>query len=586
MALCAVAGAAGAPQSRAADEDGRRCMSAAECLERMTLAELAGQLTQVQNIHLKDPADLARYGIGAMLSGGERGGPGGSTGGSAAQWARMVEGYQRAAMRSRLGVPLLYGVDAVHGLGNVQGAVLFPHHIGMGATRDAALVRRAERVTRDEVLGAGMRWAFSPCVCVPRDPRWGRTYEGYGETPAIVGPLGAAAVHGLQGHRLGPHSVLATAKHFVGDGGTAFGTGNAARGYLLDQGDTRVGDAELRAVHLPPFARAVDAGVGSVMATYSSVRGAKVHGERRLVTGVLKEELGFGGFVVSDYAAIQQLPGDGFAAQVESAVNAGIDMIMVPDDYRGTVGAIVAGVEQGRIPRARVEDAARRILLVKERMDLFRHPYGDRRLTAEVGSARHRAVAREAVRASQVLLKNDGVLPLPRRGRYRIVVGGNGADDLGRQLGGWSYRWQGQLGRHTEGTTFRQALEAAVRGTGIEVAGSGRGDVAIWVGGEAPYAEGHGDVSDLALGEENARELREVCSRAEKCVALLYSGRPLEIGQELARADAFVAAWLPGTEGAGLTDALFGAGYGGRLPVTWPLGGGGVLPVGYGLRPY
>ncbi|MEV6106261.1 glycoside hydrolase family 3 protein [Streptomyces sp. NPDC051940] len=573
------------------------CGGVEECLRAMTPAEKAGQMTQVQNVHVKDPADLARYGIGSVLSAGDDGGPGGTSGGTAAEWAAMTAAYQRAAMRSRLGIPLLYGVDAVHGLGNVHGAVVFPHRIGMGATRDADLVERADRVTRDEVLGAGMRWAFSPCVCVPRDDRWGRTYEGYGETPDIVGPLGAASVRGFQGERLGAGSVLATAKHFIGDGAAAVGTGNPAKGYLLDQGDARTADAELRAVHLPPYRDAVAAGVGSVMATYSSVRGVKTHGDRRLLTGWLKEELGFDGFLVSDYAAVQQLPGGSFPAQVERAVNAGIDMIMVPDDYRGTIAAITDGVEAGRIPSARVDDAVRRILGVKFRMGLFDHPYGDPSLTSSVGSAGHRAVAREAVRESQVLLENDGVLPLARAGSYRIVVGGNGADDLGRQLGGWSHRWQGLLGRHTEGTTFWQALRQAVRGTDVAVAREGRGDVAVWVGGEDPYAEGEGDSRELALGEENTRSLRETCARAAKCVAILYSGRPLIVGDALKETDAFVAAWLPGSEGRGLTDTLFGAGYHGKLPVSWPVraedepvnAGDGkkpLFPLGFGRSPY
>ncbi|MQY13283.1 Beta-glucosidase BoGH3B [Streptomyces sp. RB5] len=575
----------------------RRCDSPDDCLRRMTLAEKAGQMTQVGNIYLKDPDDLARHGIGAMLSAGNDGGPGGRNGGTAAEWAKAVEGFQHAALRSRLGIPLLYGVDAVHGLGNVQGTTLFPQRIGMGATRDAGLVERADRVTRDEVLGAGMRWAFSPCVCVPRDDRWGRTYEGYGETPDLVAPLGAASVRGFQGERLGPGSVLATAKHFVADGGTVPGTGNAKEGYLLDQGDAPIDDAELRAVHLPPYRAAVDAGVGSVMATYSSVRGEKVHGDRALLTGVLKGELGFGGFLVSDYAGVQQLPDGTFAAQVERAVNAGIDMIMVPENYRGAIAAITEGVESGRISRGRVDDAVRRILAVKFRMGLFEHPYGDPKLTASVGSRAHRAVAREAVRKSQVLLENDGVLPLSREGSYRIVVGGDGADDLGRQLGGWSYAWQGQTGRHTQGTTFWQALRGAVEGTDVEVSREGRGDVAIWVGGEDPYAEGRGDSADLALPADDARELRETCARAAKCVAVLYSGRPLIIGDELAETNAFVAAWLPGTEGGGLTDTLFGAGYTGRLPVTWPRAAGdeplndgdgkpALFPLGYGRSPY
>ncbi|MFW6721122.1 glycoside hydrolase family 3 protein [Streptomyces sp. MAR4 CNY-716] len=573
-----------------------RCHTARDCLARMTLAEQAGQMIQVQNAFLDDPRDLARLGIGAMLSAGDDGGPR-RGGDDAAAWARMVDGYQRAAMRSRLGIPLLYGADAVHGMSGVTGSVIFPHHIGMGATRDPALVERAERVARDETRGAGVRWAFTPCVCVPQDVRWGRTYEGYAEDPAVVGELGAASVRGFQGPALGPRSVLATAKHYLGDGGTAYGSATG-EGRLLDQGDVRVGEAELRRVHLAPYRDAVDAGVGSVMAGYSSVHGTRTHGDRRLLTGVLKGELGFGGIVVSDYDAVQQLPGKDLAAQVARAVGAGIDMVMVSRDHRAVHRAVVAGVRGGDIPRQRVHDAARRVLEAKERLGLFDDPFTDPALTAGVGSPRHRAVARQAVRASQVLLRNEGgALPLPRRGSYRIVVGGNGADDLGRQLGGWSVGWQGGTGRTTRGTTFLQALRRATAGTGIEVATEGRGDVGIWVGGEEPYAEWFGDSGTLALGKRNEADLADVCGRAETCVGVLYSGRPVVLGEALARTDAFVAAWLPGTEASGITDALFGAGFGGRLPVTWPRraadaavsrqpGADPLFRYGYGLRPY
>ncbi|NGN63798.1 glycoside hydrolase family 3 protein [Streptomyces sp. A7024] len=533
----------------------------------MTLGEKAGQMIQLQNAFLEDEQDLGRLGIGAMLSGGDDGGPMGKRG-TAAEWAGMVEGYQRAAMRSRLRIPLLYGADAVHGMSGVKGAVIFPHRIGMGATRDAGLVARAERVTRDEVLGSGVNWNFTPCLCVPRDVRWGRTYEGYAQDPAVVGKLGAASVKATQGERLWRGSVLATAKHFVGDGATAYGSAEGDK--IIDQGDVRVGEKELRDVHLAPYREAVEAGVGSVMASYSSVDGVKTHGDKKLISGVLKGELGFKGFVVSDYDAVQQLPGNGLPEQVARAVNAGIDMVMVSKDYRGVRDAIVGGVKDGSIPEKRVDDAVRRILSVKERMGLFEQPVADRKLTRAVGSAGHRKVAREAVRRSQVLLENDGVLPLKKRGSYRIVVGGNGADDLGRQLGGWSMGWQGGKGDTTEGTTFLEALRKATRGTGIEVVTKGRGDVGIWVGGEKPYAEWFGDAKDLSLGAENERDLAGVCERAEKCVGVLYSGRPLAVGEQLKQTDAFVASWLPGTEGQGITDALFGAGFSGRLPVAWP----------------
>jgi beta-glucosidase len=577
------------------------CTSTVDCLSQMTLAEKAGQMTQVANSYITNSQDIATYGLGSVLSGGG-GGPNGA-GGTAAQWADMVDGYQSYALSSRLGIPLIYGVDAVHGHNNVQGATLFPHHIGMGATRDAALVQRVEDITRQEVLGTGIRWTFSPCVCVPRDDRWGRTYEGYGEDPSVVSPLAAAAVQGFQGGAVGTTSVLATAKHYLGDGGTTFGTG--ASGYLIDQGDTRLSEAALRAVHLPPYQSTSNAGVGSVMVSYSSWNGQKMHGDKYLITDVLKGELGFSGFVVSDWGGIKQLPDATYAGQVAHAVNAGIDMIMVPDKYVDTINAIVAGVNTGTIPQLRVDDAVTRILDAKFALGLFDHPYTDRSYTAQVGSAAHRDVARQAVRQSLTLLKNDGnALPLSRTGTYKIVVGGKSADDLGNQTGGWSISWQGSSGTHTTGTTFWRALQQAAAGTnitlqnvGTRTKGNYKADVGIWVGGETPYAEGQGDSSTLAFGRDNSTQLGDLCSRVTTCIAVLFSGRPVVIGDQLTKADAFVAAWLPGTEGAGITDVLFGAGFTGQLPVTWPRavtdepinngdGKAPLFPLGYGLTPY
>jgi beta-glucosidase len=576
------------------------CTSTVDCLSQMTLAEKAGQMTQVANAYITNSQDIATYALGSVLSGGG-GGPNGA-GGTATQWADMVDGYQSQALKSRLGIPLLYGVDAVHGHNNVPGATLFPHHLGMGASRDAALVQRVEDITRQEVLGTGIRWTFSPCVCVPRDDRWGRTYEGYGEDPSVVSPLAAAAVRGFQGAAVGPTSVLATAKHYLGDGGTSFGTGDS--GYLIDQGDTQLSEAALRAVHLPPYQSAISAGVGSVMVSYSSWNGEKMHGDKYLITDVLKGELGFTGFVVSDWAGIKQLPDPTYAAQVAHAVNAGIDMIMVPDKYVDTINAIVAGVTGGTIPQARVDDAVTRILNAKVALGLFDHPFTDRTLTAQVGSAAHRDVARQAVRESLTLLKNDNnALPLEKTGAYKIVVGGKSADDLGNQTGGWSISWQGSSGTHTTGTTFWQALQQTTAGTaitlqnvGTRTKGSYKGDVGIWVGGETPYAEGQGDSSSLAFGRDNSSQLSDLCARVTTCIALLYAGRPLVIGDQLPKVDAFVAGWLPGTEGAGVTDVLFGAGFTGTLPVSWPAAvtdepinsGDGktpLLPLGYGITP-
>jgi beta-glucosidase len=576
------------------------CISTTDCLSKLTLSEKAGQMVQIANTYITNKSDIATYGLGSVLSGGG-GGPNGA-GGTATQWADMVDSYQSYALKSRLGIPLLYGADAVHGHNNVQGAVLFPQHIGMGATRDAALVQQVEDVTRQEMLGTGIHWTFAPCVCVPRDDRWGRTYEGYGEDPSVVSPLAQAAIRGFQGASLGTNSVLATAKHYIADGGTTFGTGSS--GYLIDQGDAQISETELRAIHLPPYQAAVNAGVGSVMVSYSSWNGVKDHGNAYLINSVLKGELGFKGFVVSDWGGVKQLPGATYADQVRTAVNAGIDMIMVPDDYVGTINAIVSQVNAGAISQARIDDAVTRILNAKFSLDLFNHPFTDRTYTPQVGSAAHRAVARQAVRESLVLLKNTGVLPLSKTGTYKIVVGGKSADNLGYQLGGWSITWQGGSGTTTTGTTFWQGLQQATAGTnitlqnvGTKTKGQYSGDVGIWVGGETPYAEGKGDSSTLAFGSDNSSQLSDICSHVRTCIAILYSGRPVIISNELAKANAFVAAWLPGTEAQGISDVLFGGGFTGKLPVSWPNAvtdepinnGDGktpLFPLGYGLSPY
>jgi beta-glucosidase len=578
------------------------CVSPADCLSKMTLAEKAGQMTQVANSYITNKNDIATYGIGSVLSGGG-GGPGGVAGGTATQWADMVDDYQSYALKSRLGIPLLYGVDAVHGNNNVQGAVLFPQNIGMGATRDTALVTQEEDVTRQEVLGTGIRWAFAPCVCVPQDDRWGRTYEGFGEDPSIVAPMAQAAVAGFQGTTLSSTSVLATAKHYVADGGTAYGTGSS--GYLIDQGDARITEAQLRAIHLPGYTSAISAGVGSVMASYSSWNGVKDHGNGYLINTILKGEQGFSGFVVSDWGAVKQLPDATYPAQLAHAINAGVDMIMVPDDYIGTINGIVSDVNAGTISQARIDDAVTRILTEKFALDLFNHPYTDRTYTAQVGSAAHRAVARQAVHESLVLLKNTGgALPLSKTGSYKIVVGGKSVDNLGYQLGGWSISWQGGSGTTTTGTTFWQALQQATAGTNITLQNVGTktkgrysGDVGIWVGGETPYAEGKGYSSTLAFGSDNSSQLSDLCSHVTTCIAILYSGRPVIIADQLPKANAFIAAWLPGTEAEGITDALFGGGFTGKLPDTWPIAvtdepinnGDGktpLFPLGYGITPY
>jgi beta-glucosidase len=578
---------------------GSACTSTADCLSRMTLDEKIGQMTQANKNALTTASDITTYALGSLLSGGGEG-PNGS-GGTATEWANMYDNFQGYALQTRLRVPLIYGVDAVHGHNNVYGAVIFPHHIGMGATRDTALVQQADQVTRDEVLGTGIDWVFAPCVCVPRDDRWGRTYEGYGEDPALVSSMGVASIKGFQGAGLSPTTVMATAKHYVADGGTAFGTGDS--GYLIDQGDAQISETELRAVHLAPYQAAVQNGVGSVMISYSSWNGLKDHGNQYLITTVLKGELGFQGIVISDWAGIDQLPGD-YASDVRTAINAGIDMVMVPSTYKTFISTLRNEVNTGNIPMSRINDAVTRILNAKFALGLFSQPLTNRTYTAQVGSPAHRAVARQAVRESLVLLKNNGVLPLSKTGTYKLVVGGSHIDNLGNQMGGWSISWQGASGNTTVGTTFLQAIQAAVgpsvtvQNVGTRTKGNYSGDVGIVAIGETPYAEGKGDSSTLAVSSANAAQVTDICSRVTQCIVVLFSGRPLIINTQLNQANAFVAAWLPGTEGAGITDVLFGDyGFVGKLPVTWPNavtqepiniddGKTGLFPFGFGITPY
>ncbi|GAB3446409.1 glycoside hydrolase family 3 N-terminal domain-containing protein [Streptomonospora sediminis] len=606
-ACAAAAGALLAPLMVAATPTpaaaaGPRCGSTADCLAQMTLEEKAGQMTQVNHVNvMEDKEAIAEYGIGSLLSGGGAG-PGGEAGGTATEWADMYDEYQRAALGSRLGIPLIYGVDAVHGHNNVEGATVFPHNIGMGATRNPWLVHRTQSITRKEVLGTGIDWNFAPAVSVPRDDRWGRTYEGFGEVPWLAGRMGAASVRAFQGHRLDSRGVAATAKHYVADGGTTWGTGQDE--YLIDQGDAQMSERELRRIHLAPYRSALRAGAATVMASFSSWNGLKMHQHDYLVNDVLKGELGFDGVVVSDWGGVRQVEGDTYAEKVRKSINAGLDMIMVPDDYKQNINAIVGEVRAGRISEKRIDDAVGRILDLKFDMELFAKPFTDRGRTAGVGSPEHRKVAREAVAQSQVLLKNDGgVLPLSRHSGKDIVVGGKTADNLGYQLGGWAISWQGGSGDTTEGTTFWEAIQQETKRTrtdvefvGTETGGDYSADIGIWVGGETPYAEGQGDDADLALSRDDTEQLTDICAKTEVCIAMLVSGRPLIINEELKTADAFVASWLPGSEGAGMTDVLFGRErFRGRLPVTWPSAvdqepinrGDGQDPLfrlGYGLR--
>ncbi len=561
-------------------------------LAQMTLDEKLGQMVQVDSAALKDKADVKKFFLGSVLSGG------GSDPADnlPATWKKLADEFQAQALGTRLKIPLLYGIDAVHGHNNVDGAVILPHHVGLGATHDAKLIERAERVTAEEVAGTGIRWAFAPCLAVSRDLRWGRSYESYGSSPELVGELGAAAVRGMQGDALGKNSVLACAKHFAGDGGTLNGK---------DQGDTVCDEATFRKNFIAPYEPSIKAGVGSVMVSYNSWNGAKMHGNQHLLTDVLKGELGFKGFLVSDWAAIDQL-GTDYRADIEQSINAGLDMIMIPagigepHNYAEFIADLKDLVNLGKVSPARIDDAVRRILTVKFQMGVFENPWTDPALTAKIGSPEHRAVARECVRESLVLLKNENhVLPL-KKNLKRIAVAGRAADDLGMQCGGWTIDWQGKAGNVTSGgTTLLAALKKAA-GANAEIVFSPDGsdlktaDAVIVVVGEPPYAEMKGDRADLSLPSADADLIAKAKATGAPVVTLLYSGRPLLLGDSLAKSDAFIAAWLPGTEGEGITDVLFGdCKPTGKLPRPWPanadqlcvdkIAGQPQFPAGYGL---
>ena len=534
-------------------------------LARMTPDDKVGQMVQAERGEAT-PADVTTYRLGSVLSGGGSG-PATNT---PASWADMIDGFQRGALATPLGIPILYGVDAVHGNNNVYGSTIFPHNIGLGATRDPALAQRIGRAVAEEVTGAGANWTFAPCLCVARDDRWGRTYESFGETPELVSSM-ATIVTGFQGTTLGdaPASVLASAKHYLGDGGTAGG---------VNAGNTQVSESELRAVHLPPFKAAVERGVGSVMVTFSSWNGSKLHSNKYLLTDVLKKEVGFKGFLVSDWAAVDQIDGSpGFTQnEIATAVNAGLDMLMVPQDFKVFIGYLKNAVTSGQIPMSRVDDAVTRILTQKVQAGLFEHPLADRSYTASVGSQEHRDLARQAVRQSQVVLKNTkNVLPLAKNAK--LLVAGKNADDLGNQAGGWTISWQGASGRIIPGTSILQGIRNTIGAGGSVTYSKDGSDItsthtaAVAVVGETPYAESEGDRTSLTLDATDRATLSRLEASGVPLVVLVVSGRPMELPETSSSWAGLVASWLPGSEGQGVADVLFGLQEPtGKLPMTWP----------------
>lgn len=548
-------------------------------MAKMELADKLGQMTQ--GVLGTGDAALGTMRLGSLLSGGGEPLP-------------DYDALQDIALGTPRGIPMIYGIDAVHGTAKLEGATIFPHHIGLGATRDSSLVRRIGEITATEMLASGTDWAFSPCIAVPQDDRWGRTYEGFGETPELAALLGAAEIRGLQGAGK-TWSVLACAKHFLADGGTTWGTGT--QNTALDQGDALIDMEAVRRTHLPGYVAAVREGVGSVMASYSSIAGKRNHANGELLTGVLKKELGFDGFVVSDWLAIGQIHPLDYEASVRDAVNAGVDMGMEPNQHKEFILALNRLVTNGDVSMARIDDAVRRILRTKFRLGRMDAPRLPVFFTDPVGSPAHRAVGREAVRRSLVVLVNDSVLgkpalPLPTEGV--IAVHGSHSDDAGLQCGGWTMGWQGAAGAVTGATTILSGMRS-VFGSERIATGATRitgAKAAVFVLGEQPYAEMRGDLEDrdfddFPVDAATAALMASYRSAGVPVVTVFVSGRARPVPTLLGASDAFVAAWLPGSEGAGVADVLSGTfAPTGILPVSWPSPGQTLVNHGDGKVPF
>ena len=577
-------------------------------LARMSLEEKVGQMIQGDTSSVK-PEDLRAYPLGSVLAGGSSPPFDAPDRSPAGPWIATVRAFNAVAMEQRAGhvpIPIMFGIDAVHGNNNIVGATLFPHNIALGAAHDPDLVRRIGEATAQETAAAGIDWAFGPTLAVPRNDRWGRTYEGYSEDPALVRAYAGKMIEGLQGAAGGRSiqqgGVSASAKHFLGDGGTTDG---------IDQGDTNVPESELIAVHSAGYPPAVEAGTRTVMASFNRWQGVKMHGNKSLLTDVLKGRMGFEGFVVGDWNGHAQVPGCS-GTDCPASFNAGLDMAMAPDTWKGLFETTVRQVREGAIPMARIDDAVRRILRVKFKSGLFdpARPFETR--TGVIGSPEHLALAREAVRKSLVLLKNDGVLPL--RSSARILVAGPGADSISQQSGGWTLSWQGEGNTNADfpnaQSIYAGLAEAVAAGGGratLSPDGSftEKPDAAIVVFGEEPYAEGLGDLRTLEFQPNDKKALAlltKLKAAGIPVVSVFLSGRPLWVNPELNRSNAFVAAWLPGSEGGGIADLIVGDAQGrprhdfsGKLSFSWPKAAGQftlnagtpgydpLFPLAYGL---
>ncbi|KAI6669719.1 hypothetical protein NL676_004604 [Syzygium grande] len=618
----ATAGMASADQGYSKYKDPRQPVNTRikDLMQRMTLQEKIGQMTQV-DYSVVTPGTLRNYSLGSLLSGG---GSMPIPKAKARDWMDMVNRYQNESLSSRLGIPIIYGIDAIHGHNNVYQATIFPHNVGLGLRahyieqrqlikKDPDLVKRIGAATALEVRATGINYVFAPCIAVCRDPRWGRCYESYSEDPSVVQAM-TSIIPGLQGeipaggrkgvpYLGGNDKVLACAKHYVGDGGTTGG---------INENNTVADWHQLLSIHMPGYYKAIIEGVSTVMVSYSSWNGVKMHANHFLITDFLKNTLKFKGFVITDWQGIDKITtpiGINYTYSIQMGIEAGIDMVMVPFNHTVFINTLTQLVNANVIPMSRIDDAVERILRVKFTMGLFENPLGDQSYISQLGSQEHRDLAREAVRKSLVLLKNghnpdSPVLPLAKNA-YKILVAGTHANNLGYQCGGWTITWQGGSGNNlTSGTSILGAISKAVdldtevvfsKNPNADFVKAHNFSYAIVAVGELPHAETAGDSTNLTLVEPGEDIISNVCSSV-KCVVIVVSGRPVKIEPLVAQIDALVAAWLPGSEGDGVADVLFGDyGFTGKLPMTWfktvdqlPMNVGDphydpLFPFGFGL---
>jgi beta-glucosidase len=546
-----------------------------DLMSKMTEWEKIGQMALIEKNSIHDLNEITKYNLGALLSGGGAG-PKQET---PLAWLEMVNSFQEAAKNTCLKIPLLYGIDAVHGHANVLGATVFPHAIGLGASHDANLVKRVASATAKEMTATGIYWSYSPNLDVAKDIRWGKTYETFGSDTANVAKLGVAYLQGIQGTSKNYFNVLATAKHFIGGGSMEYGT-SRNKDFKIEEGNITLDEKTLRRTHLVPFQRAVAEGVQTVMVSTATWNWQMNTSNKYLLTDILKEELKFSGFVVSDWYGVYVVAPTRYESLVNS-INAGVDMVMTPFEYKDFMFNMQKALANGDISKERLDDAVKRILTVKFKTGLFDRPIADAQGLSVIGSNEHRALAREAVRKSQVLLKNKNlVLPLSKS-QNKIIIAGSSADNLGCQAGGWTTEWQGIDGNFgISGTTILQSIKNTVsKNTKVEYSEKGDfsiendlADVGIVVVGEKPYAEGWGDNANPSISAEDLMAIQKTKQKSKKLIVIIISGRPLDISSYSKNWDGIIASWLPGSEGEGVTDVLFGDyNFSGRLPIEWPI---------------